>query len=58
MAEPPSELGAVHVTVAVPPLTVAVTFFGAVGTPAVVTSLEAAEAGELPLELVATTVNV
>jgi hypothetical protein len=58
IAEPPSEAGAVQLTVAwvLPP--VAVTLIGAPGGPAGVTLLDGDEAGLVPTALVAVTVKV
>ena len=61
MGEPPSLAGAVQVTVACAVPAVAVPMVGAPGTVAAeagVTELEAAEAGPVPMALVALTVNV
>ena len=61
MALPPSEAGAVQVTVALASPAVAVPMVGAPGTVAAavgVTELEAAEAAPVPMALVAVTVKV
>jgi len=55
---PPSSLGAVHDTAAVPFPGTAETLVGAPGSDTGVTELDAADDGELPTEFVATTVNV
>jgi hypothetical protein len=55
---PPLEAGAVHDTVACPAPAVAVTPVGAPGAAAGVTALDAADAGPVPAEFVAVTVNV
>ena len=58
MAEPPSLAGAVKFTVAVVLPAVAVPIVGAPGGPVGVTLLDAAEAGPVPMPLVAVTVKV
>jgi hypothetical protein len=58
MALPPFEAGAVKLTVACALPAVAVTFVGAPGTPIGVTLLEGLDAGPVPTELAAVTVNV
>ena len=60
MTDPPLEPGAVKATVAVEePVFVATPIVGAPGaTGSVITELEAAEAAEIPMLLVAFTVNV
>jgi hypothetical protein len=58
IAEPPSDDGAVQLTVACASPPIAETPVGAPGTAAVVAALEAADAGPLPTALVAVTVNV
>jgi hypothetical protein len=58
IAEPPFEAGATQETVTELIPATAVTFVGEPGTVAGVTADEAEDAGELPIEFVATTVNV
>ena len=58
IAPPPVEAGAVHVTVACPLPAVAVTPVGAPGGADGVTAADAADAGPVPVELAAVTVNV
>ena len=58
MAEPPLEAGAVKATVALALPPVAVPIVGASGTVADVTLFEAAEAGPVPMALVAVTLKV
>ena len=57
--EPPSEAGAPKLTLAERlPVAIATTEVGAPGAPTVVTEFEGLDAGEVPAELVALTVNV
>ena len=58
MGLPPFEAGGVKLTVACALPAVAVTFVGAPGTVTGVTWLEGADAGPVPIALVAVTVNV
>ena len=58
IGEPPVSVGAVQVTTARPSPAVALTVVGAPGTVAGVIAVEAVEASEVPVTVVATTVNV